>query len=153
MAKRGPKPRPTKIKIALGTRADRVNLREPAGPIGAPAPPTYLDPVARSEWDRMVPGFTAAGVLALVDGAALALYCQHFSRWRAAEEEVTKTGLVRETNLGGLKINPAVAIAQKAQESMLRILAEFGGTPSARSRLSVNSSEPKRDALSEFLAS
>ena len=55
MAKRGPKPQPTALKLLRGTRADRVNDAEPCPPPGEPAPPAYLDAEGLAEWGRRAP--------------------------------------------------------------------------------------------------
>lgn len=149
MAKRGPKPRPAALKLAGGTPAPR-----PAAPAiaGRPECPGHLDAIARAEWDRIVPLLDEAGILARIDGAALAIYCATYSRWvRASAELDAPEGLVAYTEKGGVKQSPYVQIAAAAERDMARMLVEFGCTPSSRSRVATKAEGPK-DAFAEFLA-
>jgi P27 family predicted phage terminase small subunit len=141
MGRRGPKPRPTALKIVAGVRADRINGSEPVAVPGRPECPEHLDATARTEWERIVPMLEESGVLSRVDGSAVALYCAAYSRWVTAKEKIEENGLVEVAGHGSLKVSPYVQIAQSAERDMLRLLAEFGGTPSSRSR--VNAATPK----------
>ena len=151
MARRGRKPKPTALKLLEGTRADRVNDREPAMPTGLPERPDYLAGPARAEWDRMIELLRSSGVLSRADGAALALYCQTYGRWREAEDNLALHGCVVEAVAGGAKTSPYVGIAHQCLALMHRLLVEFGLTPSSRSRIKSTVEKPK-DALEEFLA-
>lgn len=148
---RGRKAEPTALKVAKGTRADRVNREEPRLPAARPVRPGHLDEVAAAEWDRIVPELEAAGLLASIDGAALALYCDAFSTWIRANHEVEVYGLLVETGLGGLKANPAVAIARAARAQMHALLSDFGCSPASRCRVKVKGDAKAKDALGEFL--
>jgi len=150
MAKRGPKPKPTSIKLLKGTRKDRVNLEEPAKVAGDPICPDHLDGMGKAEFQRLVDLMRSTGVLSKVDGGALALYCQTYSRWVQAEASVSDFGLLVATDSGSVKQNPAVAIAQQSVKTLHRLLVEFGLTPSSRSRLTVAQAQPA-DKLEEFL--
>lgn len=149
MAKRGPKPAPTALKILAGVREDRVNSAEPTAQ-GSPSPPAWLKDEALEEWRRISPQLVSLGVVGKIDEAALAVYCLTYSQWLEAEEKIKEFGAVVATASGGVKINPWVTIANKLKSDMLKFLSEFGLTPSSRSRLSINPPESK-DELAEFL--
>jgi P27 family predicted phage terminase small subunit len=152
MPRRGPKPKPTALKVLKATRADRINAREPKPDGNRPSPPDHLDEAGLDEWHRIVPLLERMGVLTSVDGAALALYCDNFSRWRQAREALDRLGMVIETeNEYGtvVKLNPAATVLASAQRTMIQLLAEFGCTPSSRSRVSM--AEQKEDELAKFL--
>jgi P27 family predicted phage terminase small subunit len=148
--KRGRKPAPTPLKILKGTRADRVNAEEPRPPVARPAMPEALDSFGRAEWERIMPELEELGILARVDGAALALYCSAYSQWIRADLEVVIRGLLVNTGSGGVKPNPAVAMAHQARAQMHSLLTEFGCTPASRSRVKTDDGKA-RDALGEFL--
>lgn len=150
MAKRGPKPKPTKLKIMSGVRADRVNAAEPKA-TGAPVPPGHLSARARAHWDRLVPALQAAGILGAIDSDALALYCETYARWVAAEANIAEFGAVVATTKGGTKLSPYVTLASECSQRLIRLAAEFGMTPSSRSRVNTVP-ETKKDALAEFLS-
>lgn len=151
---RGRKPQPTPLKILSGARPDRVNHAEPNCPPSRPFRPAHLDGdhAACVEWDRLLPDLEAAGILSQIDGPALALYCAAFSRYIQSEKEVATHGLLIETASGGLKANPAVTMARECRTEMMRLLAEFGCTPSSRSRVKTSLNEKPKDLLSEFIA-
>jgi P27 family predicted phage terminase small subunit len=151
MALRGRKPSPTPLKILRGTKPSRIPRDEPRAPAGRPKPPKHLDRVARAEWKRIVPILEEMGVLTQADGAELALYCEDFALLRQAEADVVEHGIIVEAGTGGWKTNPAVYIAAGCRMRLARYLAEFGCTPSSRSRVKMQGEE-KKDALGEFLA-
>lgn len=144
---RGRKPKPTHLKLVTGNPGKRrLNRAEPkleAG--GVPQPPAELSSDARNEWRRVARQLHQAGLLAGLDRAALAAYCQAYARWRAAEralavmaeKDPVTAGLLIKTSNGNAIQNPLVGIANKAAAAMVRFAAEFGMTPSARSRIEV----------------
>lgn len=148
---KGRKPKPTNLKILGGTRPERINADEVKPPPGHPDPPACLDDVALAEWGRMIPILDGMGLLSQAEGPALALYCQAFSRWSAAEASVKQFGLLVRSGDEGVKPNPAVAISRDASAAMARMLAEFGLTPSSRSRVKAVDSSASKDALEDFL--
>jgi P27 family predicted phage terminase small subunit len=161
---RGRKPKPTRLKILNGTRADRINAREPTPPAGPPEVPKHLDELARDEWARLVPILEEMGVLSQADGAALMLYCECYSKWLRARGEIAKRGMTIEITktitskkgstietTGRLQANPAVLIEIQMMRLMKELLIEFGLTPSARSRISATG-RIKADNLDDFLA-
>ena len=55
-----------------------------------PRCPDHLDHVARKEWRRLATPLHTAGLLTLADRAALAAYCQAWSRWVEAEQKLAE---------------------------------------------------------------
>lgn len=151
MARRGRKPRPQALKILSNERADRLSADAPKPLEGFPSAPDYLGELGRAEWSRMVEDLQAAGVLSRVDASALGLYCAAYQRWREAEEAVARTGLTASTLTGAEKVSPYVQIANKALETMARLLLEFGATPASRSRVKSTGQAGPADELSDFL--
>lgn len=147
---KGRKPKPTPLKVLAGERPDRVNPAGPRPRAGRPTSPPHLDPAARAEWDQLVAILDEMGILSAALGPALTLYCLAFSRHALACKDLATSGLTIETDLGGVKANPAAAIAKGAEATMARMLAEFGLTPASRSRVAVPTDGP-RDELGEFL--
>lgn len=144
MAPRGPKTKPTKLKILTGTaRSHRLNPQEPKPELATPDAPGHLTEAARKEWDRVVVDLVALGILTNLDRGALAAYCQAWGRWsaaetalaRMAERDASTDGLIIRTKSGNLIQNPLVGAANKAMADMVRYAAEFGLTPSARTRV------------------
>ena len=148
---RGRKPAPTSLKILRDAQPCRVNASEPVALPEMPAVPEHLDVTARFEWHRLAPILFEMGVLTRADGPALAVYCAAYSRYRKASAAIRRLGIMVETGMGGWKTNPAVSMQTQAESTMLKVLAEFGCTPSSKSRIKVASAPPK-DAMDEFLS-
>lgn len=143
----GRRPKPTKLKKLGGNAGHReLNEKEPAPPVQPPDMPQGLSPLAQKEWKAIVPQLAQIGALSRIDGKALAAYCQSYSRWMQAEQEIVRLGLILEEvilDVDGEEIgtrykrNPAVSIASDALKLMKSFLIEFGMTPAARTRLRV----------------
>lgn len=148
---RGPKPKPTNLKVVAGTqRADRANPSEPRLEPAAPEPPSFLTPYARAEWVRVCDTLVTAGIMTKSDRAALAAYCQAFGRWQKAEEELAQDDLIITTTNGNQIQNPLVGTANKAMADVVRYAAEFGMTPSARSRIVALKNDAPEDPAAKF---
>ena len=159
MGRRGPTPVPTEILKSRGSPlVTRERERcEVKGPSGKPRCPEYLDKSGKIAWRKLVPMLESMGVLSRIDENALARYCQLWSRWRTAEEFITKHGVMYplKDNDGQTKCFqqwPQVAIAHKLSLQLTRIEQEFGMTPSARARLHIpNHQRPKREGVLKFV--
>lgn len=144
-------PKPTALKLVQGNPGKRaLNKREPKPELGIPPCPKHLDPGARKEWRRLVKELSKINMLTKVDGGALAAYCQTWSRWVAAEEEIQKSGLTVKGCLGNDIISPWVRIANESIKQIKSLSLEFGLTPSSRSRISLP--PVKKKTMKEMLA-
>ena len=142
---RGRKPTPTHLKLVAGNPGKRaMNAAEPKPARALPMPPPELSDGAKVEWGRVASTLSGLGILSEIDRAALAAYCQAYGRWMQAERAITTMakddtltgGLLIKTTNGNAIQNPLVGIANKAMADMVRYAAEFGMTPSARTRVS-----------------
>jgi P27 family predicted phage terminase small subunit len=151
MAKPGPKPQPTKLRLLRGNPGKRaVNKHEPKPRAEAPEAPAFLKREALEEWRRLAPELERLGLLTIVDGAALAAYCQAYQRWIQAERKVNREGLVLDAKSRYAQAHPAMAIAQRSMQIMRAFMAEFGLTPASRSRLSIEK-PPEADPFEDYL--
>src|SRR5262249_27446145 len=87
-------------------------------------------------------GPNLVALLTKIVGNALTRYCRCWSRWRKAEEWIEQHGLVYpiKDDRGQVKCVqqwPLVAVAHKLCHELSRLEAEFGMTPSARTRIQV----------------
>ena len=140
----GNRPKPTALKRLQGNPGKRpLNQEEPQFNPAKPRCPRHLDTIARREWHRIVAELHAAGLVTVADRAALAAYCQLYSRWIRAESELARGPLTVTGVKGGTIANPLVSIANAALDGMRKYLVEFGMTPSSRSRLHV--APPERE--------
>jgi P27 family predicted phage terminase small subunit len=132
--KGGRKPRPTSLKIASGTRADRIPAGEAKAPPGAPACPEWLDDYGREGFALICESVAKLGLLSSADIGALSKYAVAYARWRRAGDQI-KDAQTLEGAHGGLACHPAVGIQERAERTMLAIESSFGLSPSDRSRL------------------
>lgn len=136
LAQRGRKPKPTALKELEGNPGKRqLNEREPKPKMKAPTCPKWLDNDAKKEWRRLAKQMEQLGILTEVDMAAFAGYCQAYSRWKEAEEFISKHGAIVKTPSGYWQQVPQVSIAQKYMKQMSRFCEQFGLTPASRSRI------------------
>jgi P27 family predicted phage terminase small subunit len=84
----------------------------------------------------------AAGLLTKLDRAALVGYCIAWGQWSEALDALRSHGTLVKSPSGYPMQSPYVAIANKAFEQWSRMLAEFGMSPSSRSRVSAAAQAP-----------
>ena len=134
----GRPPKPTRAKAIAGTlRADRMNADEPMPQRGRPVCPSWLDDIAKRRWAKIVPELDRLGMLTLVDGDALACYCQAFAEFEIATKTIQKDGRTIATGLGGLKSHPCIDQQRTAWQAIRQFAALYGLDPSSRTRLKV----------------
>jgi P27 family predicted phage terminase small subunit len=150
---RGRKPTPTAILEARGSRKIDKSRRESEANIDDTPPdrPDFLSPDAAAEWDRIVSTLQGSRILTANDRGALAMLCQAYGRWVAAEREIAKSAtathggeVVKSANGFPMK-NPWLSVADAAYEQCRKLAVEFGLTPSSRSR-ALAAPRPKSDA-------
>lgn len=148
MGERGPKPLPANVHMLRGNAS-----KLPAGklqdavcpPAAIPTAPDHLSPEALEEWARVTPLLLDLGLITEIDRAAIAAYCQAYGRWVRAEKTIARlngegggdghAGEVDVTPSGYRQISVHEQRSNRAQEIMGKYMAEFGMTPSSRSRV------------------
>ncbi len=149
----GGKPVPTRLKILRGNPGHRpLNDQEPIPekPSKVPRAPRHLRDAAKKEWRRIAPVLLDLGLLTEIDTVALAAYCEVYASWVDASTSLAKTGTII-TSGGVVKANPLVNITSKFYDQMRAMLAEFGMTPSSRSRVKVVNKKKEDDNLKKFI--
>jgi len=155
---KGRKPTPTHLRLVKGNAGKRPLPKGEAKPaLELPMPPTELNDDAKVEWGRVSGELYRVGLLSKVDRAALAAYCQAYGRWMEAERALTAMrsnafgGMLLKTGNGSVMVNPLLKVAERAMNDMVKIAAEFGMTPSARSRIEAAPKLQENDPLAKFL--
>ena len=150
----GRKPKPTALRLVEGNRGKRpINKAEAVIALAEPTPPAFLCDDAKVEWGRVCSALYAAGLMTELDRAALAAYAAAYGRWAQAERAINRmaakdelnAALMIKTTSGNAIQNPLVGIANKAKADMVRYAAEFGMTPSARSRVTATPEEREQE--------
>ena len=147
---KGRKPVPRSIRELEGDVSHRPLPDCPTPPAKLPKCPPHLSPGARKVWRRMGPKFAALGVMAEVDEAAFSIFCEAYAAWMELSELARRDGPIVRVN-GQPVPNPYAVRADKAAETCRKWLAEFGGSPSSRTRLSTDPQASPADELADFL--
>ena len=133
MGRRGPRPTPLAVlKLRGSRRAGRPGAVE--APPSQPRRPATLSPGAARAWDQIIPKLHALGVIAAVDVTALTMLVETIALWKHATAEMNRIGQVIKAD-GRIRRNPYLLIASRAADQVAKMLAEFGMTPSSRSRV------------------
>jgi P27 family predicted phage terminase small subunit len=127
----------------------RANAGEPQPKRAAPKCPDHLAPDARREWKRITRLLMPLGLLTVIDGDQLALYCTAYARWADAEKHLQEDGVIVKAPTGYPIQNPYPAVAHKSMELMHGYLAKFGMNPSDRGRVHVQRA-PEKPGLDAF---
>ena len=126
MAKRGRKPKPTALKKLEGNPGKR--------------PLNELEPMPAITMLR------CAGILTAADAVTFAGYCQAYARWREAEEQISKLGMIYKDKVTGkIHPNPYIAISRAAFTEVKSMAAEFGLTPATRTAIIANAMSIAKD--------
>lgn len=135
MATRGPKPKPSNIRPFTGGKSkSATGAIEP--PVEMPEPPSHLSPCEAAHFNRTAKFLAEMRVMTAADVDALTMYAESYEVLRLARKTISEVGLYEVSPKNGYHIqHPALGIANAAQDRCMKILAEFGLTPSARARL------------------
>jgi len=153
MGKRGPAPKPSALKRLEGNPGKRkLPENEPMpAQLSNLKPPSFLLPLAKKEWKRIVPTLNDLGLLSDLDVSGLAAYCNAYATWVDALGQIKAKGAIIPAPNGYPMPSPYIKISRDAQGEMMSWLKEFGMTPSARSRVTVDPGEEEEDPLDNLI--
>ncbi|MBC7285458.1 MAG: phage terminase small subunit P27 family [Hoeflea sp.] len=151
---KGRKPTPSHLKIVRGTnRADRGARNEPKPGRERPSAPADMSDRGRDAWGYVIGILDCMGVLTEADAMAVELMCEARADWLSARDAITAAGgETYKTEAGLIKAHPAVAMRNDAARRLQSLLAEFGMTPSSRSKVNAQDSDGKADPAAEYFA-
>ena len=148
---RGRKPLPSNVVRLRGNPGKRrLNHAEPRPAAKAPLCPPCLGQEASKEWRRLAKELAELGLLTVLDRGMFAAYCQAHALWVEAVASIGRYGTMVKSPNGFPMQSPYVAVANKQVDVMIRIAAEFGMTPSSRTRIRVGERVPE-DPFEAFL--
>ncbi len=155
MGKRGPKPKPTALRVFEGTRVQRPSGRgdEPTPPASNSTAPAWLGEHGKREWDRVVPLLGGVGCFTDVDYTAMALYCRCLDDYHQCLATVKASGITCEGSNNNVIVHPAYRAQCMAVSLMVKLGAPFGiNGPAGRVGLSGAPQDPGIDDLEKFKA-
>ena len=141
--------KPTALKLLQGNAGKRkVNKNEPSPDALAevPAPPEWFGTIAVNIWHQVAPWLVESRVLTGTDLHNLEAFCMAYQRWREAQEDITKNGIIVMGAKQEIK-NPACTVSNET----LRQMATYGGAlgldPASRARLKPDGGSQKTNAF------
>lgn len=153
MGKRGPKPKPTALRVFEGTRIQRPTDRttEPV-PLAdsIPDPPPCLGVHGKAEWEKITPILYSVGCLTDADESLFIQYCSAWDDFYSALKDMKENGLFYETEHGSRQQNPALKLKYTAAALIVKIGGMFGMAPASRVGLSSAVQDVGHDDLERF---
>lgn len=155
MGERGPRPQPNIIKALRGNPGRRpLSLDEGVNPpVAVPDPPDWLNDDALAEWHRFTAALVDLGLIAEIDLASVATYCQTWGDLCAMEaawseqrrQLMDKTGgksaavtmhmhVITQPS-GAKRANPFYERMRELRLDLDRMARNFGANAAARSRV------------------
>jgi P27 family predicted phage terminase small subunit len=146
---------PTALKILRGNPGKRPlpeNEPEPEVVSVDVKPPSHLSPSAKKAWTRIAATLAKVRILTEGDLPVFEALCDNYARYWEAVRMVTKTGgeVIRNGPLSLIR-NPWATTREKAFEQFTKLAAQFGMTPSARTKIQVTKAGDEDSVLNEFL--
>jgi len=133
MGKRGPKPKPTGLRILEGNPSRRpINHTEPR-PTGEPVCPPHLCDDAQATWAQIMDSLPP-GMIASADAPLLAAYCEACATHKQATERLNKRREINDLVYRG-KVTPWIKIVADQARVMAMLSTRLGLSPADRSGL------------------
>jgi P27 family predicted phage terminase small subunit len=147
--------KPTHLRLLQGVAGHGRPINKNEAEVGPslPEPPEFLTKAAKSEWYRLGPQLEAAGLIAAIDRNQFASYCMMFSIWSDAMRHVAAHGMFAKSGRSakGLVLSKQYLIMMDTEKRMTALAADFGLTPSSRSKISVPARAKPNDPFEGYL--
>ena len=113
--------------------------------------PDNIEPEAKAYIKDVLAMLQANGIIEDVDDAAIKMLAYNYSTFIKASKIVEEEGLTITSDRGNIAEHPAVKIGRDAQTSALKVMAVFGLTAQARTRLPSIKVDEDTSPLEEFI--
>ena len=149
---KGRKPLPDHIKEVKGTtRKDRLNPNAPVASDDSPRPPMWLSRKSVEYFGMLRTRLEDLGIVSSNDTEVLAMAALRLAEIEECNALIEEHGrLITMYNRNGdksVRANPAVSQRNEALRHLQSLLAEFGLTPAARSKITVPKTDKKKNAF------
>ena len=139
---KGRKPTSDHLKLVKGTlRKERINHDAPVADIDSPRPPAWLSRRGVEHFAVLRERITGLSIASKTDTESLALAAMRMAEIEECTALIEEHGRVMIETGRPPRANPAVAQRNEAMRHLQSLLAEFGLTPSARSKITA----PKKE--------
>ena len=113
--------------------------------------PVYFTAAQKKIWEDTIEKMTEAGILKEGDLRTIETYCIQISIFQEAMIQVNSDGVTNkytnQSKITNIVKNPALAVAEKASEQILKYANSLGLTPAAWKRLDVKKEEDNLDGF------
>lgn len=155
MGKRGRKPLPKTLLARRGSWRGIDRPDDPEPETGLPEVRFHDESESKQVFDQLAEILDSMGLLYRTDGFPLERYCRMFVRWRRAEgfiERYGETTTWKDDKTGRVerKAHPEVKIAANLSMALQKLEAEFGLTPSSRTRISITGKVEHKPTLESY---
>jgi P27 family predicted phage terminase small subunit len=153
MTRTGRPPKPTVLKKLAGNPGKRpLNEVEPK-PAGTlpPMDQLLLGDIGQRAWIHLKVELEPLGLATAADAYTLGLLCYHLEMAHEASLEVALNGITLKDRYEKRYRNPADAAQTQHSQAYLRLMGEFGLSPSSRSRLIGLGAPNKDQSLADVL--
>jgi P27 family predicted phage terminase small subunit len=138
----GRKRLPDHLKIVKGTAQKcRMNPDAPVADIDSPRPPAWLSRRAVEHFAVLRERIAGLGIASKTDTEALAIAAMRMAEIEECDRDIEQLGRVLAEEGKTPRANPAVGQRSEAMRHLQSLLAEFGLTPAARSKVTA----PKKE--------
>ena len=139
--------KPTEILKLSGSRWAKGRVSEPHVEPRLPEPPTWLDPASAEHWPRLGGILLELGLIGDAYSDALGLLCRALADFIKVSSEAAKTPYTVQGHRGSVA-HPVHRVFDAASHRLLKMLNEFGMTPSAMSKVQVTTPSTTGDGYS-----
>lgn len=146
MGARGPKPKPTHLKVIEGERESRINRDEPLPSEGKARKPDGMTAGASAVWDEIAPDLMNKGCLTTWDVYAFEALCEAISNFRECRDLLHSHNsgegkFMERGGGGGLIKSPYHQMMRDHIETVAKLGSRFGFTPGDRANLDIKMPE------------
>lgn len=141
MGDRGPKPRPTHLKVISGERESRINRDEPIPTEGRIRKPEDMSEGASAVWDELADDLIDKGCLTPWDIYLFEVFCEAVHSFRENRDLLRTEGYTARGSHGGVIKSPHHQIMRDNQQTMAQIGSRFGFTPGDRAGLEIKGAD------------
>lgn len=141
MGARGPKPRPTHLKVIQGERESRINRDEPLPSEGEVVKVEGMSEAASAVWDELADDLIDKGCLTPWDVYLFEAFCEAVASFRENRDLLRANGYTARGSHGGVIKSPHHQIMRDCQQTMAQIGSRFGFTPGDRANLEIKEPE------------
>lgn len=139
------RPKPTALRVLEGNRGNVEIKHNLMLPPALPKSPKTLDRIGKKKWKQLAQEFYALGVLTEIDVDALEVYCNLYSDFVQASNELRGKEFDNlDPTEKAIKSKEIRIKKMQIAKEMRLYMVEFGMTPASRTKLDIKKTDPKR---------